>query len=238
MLDALGRELPPHRRHRRERRVVLRREQETEPRRFQLRRNPSGGRSSGTPSAASTSAPPLLDVMARLPCLTTAAPPPASTKRHRGRDVEEVKPVAARAAHVDDRAGQPGGVDFRVHRAGEQRAGETGDFGGRLALGAQGAQEGGLGGVGRAGSVRAATAASICAGASSGAGRCRKDKSRTGRGTQGFRGGRRPAAWRKNDYFPLLFLNLRDFCVISADDSRDFHAHLRHRLGNRPAGSR
>ena len=72
-------------------------------------------------------------------------------ERHGGRDVEEVKLVAAGAAHVDGRAGQAGGVDLRVHGAGQQRAGESDDFGGGLALGAQGAQEGGLGGVGNGG---------------------------------------------------------------------------------------
>ena len=56
--------------------------------------------------------------------------------------------VAAGAANVDGRAGQPRGVDPRVHRPGEQGAGKSGDLGGRLAFGAQGAQEGGLPGVG------------------------------------------------------------------------------------------
>ena len=72
-------------------------------------------------------------------------------ERNRGRDVEKVQLVAAGAANVNRRAGQPGGVDFRVHGPREQSAGEPGDFGGGFSLGAQGAQERGLARVGRGG---------------------------------------------------------------------------------------
>ena len=69
--------------------------------------------------------------------------------RRRGH-VEEIELVAARAAHVQRRAGQPRGVDAGVHGAGEQGLHEPGDLGGRLAFGAEGAEKGGLGGVGLA----------------------------------------------------------------------------------------
>ena len=67
-----------------------------------LARPPRPPRSSRAPSASSRSALPHFDDAARLPCFATRTPGRSDDETRRGRDVERVDAVAARAADVDD----------------------------------------------------------------------------------------------------------------------------------------
>ena len=85
----------------------------------------SGVMSILTPSEDSTSAAPERDDSARLPCLATGTPAPATMKRGAGRHVDRAGAVAAGADHVDGVGGSVDAQHLGAHR--RYRAGDLVD---------------------------------------------------------------------------------------------------------------
>ena len=116
-----------------QRRVEPRREAERDARLVDARRRPGRGpRSMTTPSSSSRSAEPHAEDAARLPCLTTRAPVPATTIA----DMVEMLTVCARSPPVPQVSTAGPATSIRSARP-SMAADQAGDLVGRLALGPQ-----------------------------------------------------------------------------------------------------